>query len=46
MAVWPTAAPTLTVDWGDDNSDNQATINCTDGPEDSTAYAVSDSHTC
>jgi hypothetical protein len=34
-----------TVDWGDDNSDNQASINCTDGPDDSTAYSVSDSHT-
>ena len=34
-----------TVNWGDNNSDNQASINCTDGPEDSTAYAVSDSHT-
>ena len=34
-----------TVDWGDNNSDNQASINCTAGPEDSTAYAVSDSHT-
>ena len=33
-----------TVDWGDNNSDNQASVNCTAGPEDRTANAVSDSH--
>jgi hypothetical protein len=39
------SADSVTVDWGDDSSDNNAQIQCQYGEEDQVEYTVTDSHT-